>query len=51
MHTYYDQWDSWEPQTPLENGFPRLSPIWGNLGKVPVAPLYFPIGPLWLSTG
>lgn len=19
MHTYYDQWDRWEPQTPLEN--------------------------------
>ena len=39
------------PQTPPENGFPRISPISGKLGRVPLAPCVSPIGPLrvWRS--
>ena len=33
------------PQTPLKNGFPRLFPISGNLGRVPLAPLCISYGP------
>ena len=35
------------PKPPLKNGFPRLSPISGNLGRVPLAPCVSPMGPLW----
>ena len=33
------------PQTPLKNGSPRLFPISGNLGKVPLSPLCISYGP------
>ena len=36
------------PQTPLKNGSPRLFPISGNLGKVPLSP---PVYPLWALCG
>ena len=33
------------PQTPPENGFPRIFPISGKLGKLPGLPLYIPYWP------
>ena len=35
------------PPNPLTNGFPRLFPILGDLGKVPWPPCISPMGPLW----
>ena len=52
--THLDCMVSWRPlgepvspQTPPEKCFTGISPNLGKLGKVPLAPCTFPIGPLW----
>ena len=35
------------PQTPPENGFTGIFPIWGKIGDGPWPSCIFPIGPLW----
>ena len=39
------------PKTPLKNGSPRLFPISGNLGKVPLSPLWISYLPFVAPTG